>query len=277
MKGYKAMKEKEEELAISAESAQAGEGIDAENAAVSASQSGEKEHLAAEGERSKDAEFDELIENEYKEQFSKKVQKIISKRLREVKNLKEEKDKNTLLVETLLKKFGIEDGDTEKLMKMIDEGMSKTNPEDGKKVELIRRLVEENRVLKKRREEESRDMEVKSRAGELKRQAEETKKLYPEFSLEKEIKNPEFVRLLKVGVKVKDAYEVVNIDTIIDRNSKNAEKKVVDSIRVKANRPVENGSEGNSGILLSGNASKLTKKQRADLAKRAAKGEKISF
>ena len=71
--------------------------------------------------------------------------------------------------------------------------------------------------------------------------------------------------------------KVVNIDSIIEKNSKNAEKKVVDSIRVKGNRPVENGSEGNSGILLSGNASKLTKKQRADLAKRAAKGEKISF
>ena len=59
--------------------------------------------------------------------------------------------------------------------------------------------------------------------------------------------------------------------------AKNAEKKVVDSIRVKANRPTENGSEGGSGILLSGNASKLTKKERADLARRAAKGERITF
>lgn len=271
------MKNKEKELAISAESAQAGEGIDAENATVSASHTGEKEHLAAGGECDKDAEFEALIENEYKEQFSKKVQKIISKRLREVKILKEEKDKNALFVESLLEKFKIEDGDTGKLMKMIDERMAGVNPSDEKKVELIRKLVEENRNLKKRREEEMRGMEVKSRADELKRQAEETKKLYPEFSLEKEIKNPEFVRLLKVGVNVKDAYEVVNIDSIIDRNSKNAEKKVVDSIRAKSHRPVENGSEGNSGILLSGNASKLTKKQRADLAKRAAKGEKISF
>lgn len=271
------MTDKEKRLTISSESAQAGESIDAGNAAVSASQTGEKESLAAEGSRDKDAEFEALIENEYKEQFSKKVQKIISKRLREVKNMKEAKDKNTLFVESLLEKFGIEDGDTEKLQKMIDENMSVGKNPDGRKVELIRKLVEENRNLKKRSEEEMRGMEVKTRADELKRQAEETKKLYPEFSLEKEIKNPEFVRLLKVGVKVKDAYEVVNIDSIIDKNSKNAEKRVVDSIRVKANRPVENGSEGSSGILLSGNASKLTKKQRADLAKRAAKGEKISF
>ncbi len=225
------------------QSAQAGDSIDAEtNATVSASQRGE-ESLDAEGKRDKDARFEALIENEYKEQFTKKVQKIISKRLKEVKSVKEEKDTIT----------------------------------EEKKVELIKRLVMENRALKQRFDEEKRTTEMKTRAGELKKQVEETKEVYPDFDFEEELKKPEFTRLIKAGVRVKDAYEVVNIDTIIDRNSKDAEKKVVDSIRAKANRPAENGSEGGSGILLSGNASKLTKKQRADLAKRAAKGEKISF
>lgn len=223
--------------------AQAGDSIDAEKVAVSEPQTGEKESLDAEGKRDKDSQFDALIENEFKEQFSKKVQKIISKRLKEVKSVKEEKDTLT----------------------------------EEKKAELIRRLVMENRELKKRFEEEKHDAEIKTRAGELKKQAEKTKEVYPDFDFEKEIRNPEFARLLKAGVKVKDAYEVINIDSILDRNSKDAEKKVVDSIRAKANRPTENGSEGGSGILLSGNASKLTKKERADLAKRAAKGEKISF
>lgn len=225
------------------QSAQAGDSIDAENVTVSTSQTGENESLDAEGKRDKDAEFEALIENEYKEQFTKKVQKIISKRFKEVKSVKEEKDTIT----------------------------------EEKKIELIKRLVMENRALKERFEEEKRSTEMKSRAGELKKQVEETKEVYPDFDFEEELKKPEFTRLIKAGVRVKDAYEVVNIDTIIDRNSKNAEKKVVDSIRAKANRPAENGSEGGSGILLSGNASKLTKKQRADLAKRAAKGEKISF
>ena len=222
--------------------AQAGDSIDAENVTVSTSQTGE-ESLDAEGKRDKDAEFDALIKNEYKEQFTKKVQKIISKRFKEVNSVKNEKDTLT----------------------------------EEKKVELIKRLIVENRALKKRFEEEKRTAEVKNRADEIRNQVEETKKAYPDFDFENEIKNPEFARLLKAGVKVKDAYEVINIDSILDRNSKDAEKKVVDSIRAKSNRPAENGGEGGSGILLSGNASKLTKKQRADLAKRAAKGEKISF
>ena len=224
-------------------SAQAGDSIDAENVAISTPQTGEEKSLDAEVKRDKDAEFEALIKNEFKEQFAKKVQKIISKRLREVKSVKDEKDTLT----------------------------------EEKKTELIKRLIWENRQLKAHFEEEKKNAEVKSRTDELRAQAEETKAAYPDFDFEAEIKNPEFARLLKAGVKVKDAYEVINIDAILDRSSKDAEKKVVDSIRANASRPIENGSEGGSGILLSGNASKLTRKERADLAKRAAKGEKISF
>ena len=205
-------------------------------------QTGGEERLDAGDTRDKDAEFQMLIENEYKKQFSDKVQKIISKRLREVKNLKEENVKNA-----------------------------------ENKDEILRRLALENRLLKKRSEDEFQLMKLRSEAQKMREQAAETKEVYPDFDFEKEIKNPEFMRLLRLGVDVKNAYEVANIDAILEKNTQAAEKKVVDSIRLKGNRPVENGSEGASGILLSGNASKLSRKERAELAKRAAKGERISF
>ncbi len=241
------MKKNEKKVIPSAESAQAEDNINAENKAeISTPHSGDEKSFAAESTRDKDAEFDALIKNEYKEQFSKKVQKIISKRLREVKDLKEENmRKNTENIES--------------------------------KEEILRRLTLENNFLKKRREDELQLMKLRSEAQKLREQAEETRSIYPEFDFKKEIKNPEFARLLKLGVGVKTAYEVANIDTILENNTKNAEKKVVDSIRLKGNRPVENGSEGAAGILLSGNASKLSRKERAELAKRAAKGERISL
>ena len=76
---------------------------------------------------------------------------------------------------------------------------------------------------------------------------------------------------------MKNAYEVANIDTILDSNSKKTEKNILDSIKSKSNRPVENGSDLTGGILLANGISKLTKKQRAELAKRASRGEKIEF
>ena len=273
------MKEKEKMLTLAGKSARNGNGIDAENnAAVSEPRPGEENGFDAGNRRDKDAEFEALIEGEYKEQFSRKVQKIISKRIKEVKNVKENTDRNNEILQSLMRKFNIEDGDTEKLERMIDENMTQqTKPAAGREEEILRRLIAENTFLKRRREEDMLNVQRQNKAQELRTQAEETKNVYPEFNFEEEIKNPEFLRLLKVGVSVKNAYEVANIDTILDKNSKTAEKKVVDSIRSKGGRPVENGSESTSGILLSGSASKLTKKQRADLAKRAAKGERISF
>ena len=237
------MKKNDKKDIISAESAQAEDNIKTENPAeVSQPQSGGEKSFDA-GSRDKEAEFDALIENEYKEQFSKKVQKIIRKRLREVKGLKEE-------------------------------NMSR-NADN--KEEILRRLVMENSLLKKRREDEAQMMKLRNDAQKMRDQAEETKDVYPEFDFKKEMQNPEFVRLLKLGVNVRNAYEVVNIDSILENTTKAVERKIVDSIRLKGNRPVENGSEGSSGILLSGNASKLSKKERAELAKRAAKGERISL
>ena len=146
-----------------------------------------------------------------------------------------------------------------------------------KTARVIERLLAENSYLKKEQTRRAHDTGVNSLVTEWKQQAEETKKVYSDFDLKKELENPEFCRLLKLGVGMKTAYEVLNIDSILDKNSKNAEKMVVDSIRLKGNRPVENGSEDAGGIILSSNVSKLNKKQRAELAKRAAKGERISF
>lgn len=273
------MKKSKKELTTLKKSAQKGFSIDAEKeAAVSTPQTGEEESLAAGGTRDKDAEFSALIENEYKEQFSQKVQKILKGRLREVKAMKETSDKNAQLIASLMEKMGITDGDTDKLGKMIDERISvEKDSEKEKKDAVLKRLIAENALLKRGRDEDKRKMEVESRVNLLNEQAEEAKSAYEDFDLKKALENPEFIRLIKAGVSVKTAHEVVNLSAILDSNAKNAEKKVVSAIRAKSVRPVENGSDLSGGILISGNVSRLTKKQRAELAKRAAKGEKIEF
>lgn len=269
------MKKKIEELTISAATAVPTDGIDAEKeAALSAPQTGEGSFDA---ESEKEAEFEKLISGEYKKAFGKKVSKIISRRLKEVKEMREENEKNAQIIKMLMEKYDITDRDTQKLERMIKSDMNTTNSFQEKNAELIRRLIAENTYLKKNREEQLRKIRERSFAQKLREQVEETKKIYRDFDLEKELKNPEFARLLRVGVSVKNAYEVTNIDKIMDKNTKEAEKHVVNSIRAKGARPVENGSSPTSGVILSSDISKLTKKQRAELAKRAAKGEMIEF
>ncbi|MBQ6937122.1 MAG: hypothetical protein IJN36_01255, partial [Clostridia bacterium] len=176
-----------------------------------------------------------------------------------------------------MEKYDIADADTQKLERMIKTDMNKTDNLNQRNTELIKRLIAENTYLKRNREAEIRAMRERAQAQKLRAQVEETKKTYNDFDLEKEIKNPEFARLLSVGVSVKNAYEVTNIDKILDKKGRDAQREVVNSIRAKGVRPVENGSSPTSGVILSSDISKLTKKQRAELAKRAAKGEMIEF
>ena len=273
------MKEKETTLAISAESAQSGDSKEAETKAeVSTLPTGEKHNLAAGGTRNKEVEFDALIKGEYKQQFSDVVQKIISKRIKEVKELKETAEKNARFIEALMQKMGIEDNDLQKLERKVDEDLNKNNSEkDIRTAEILGRLVEENAYLKREGTRRMQDMKIRDIVNKWKSQESEIKKTYSDFELKNELENPEFCRLIRMGVDMKTAYEVVNIESILEKNSKDAEKMVVDAIRFKGKRPVENGSEATSGLILSSNVSKLTKKQRAELAQRAAKGERISF
>ena len=269
------MKKKIEELTISAATAVPTDGIDAEKeAALSKPHTGE-EGFDAESE--KEAEFEKLISGKYKKEFGKKVSKIISRRLKEVKEMREENEKNAQIVKMLMEKYDIADADTQKLERMIKTDMNKTDNLNQRNTELIKRLIAENTYLKRNREAEIRAMRERAQAQKLRAQVEETKKTYNDFDLEKEIKNPEFARLLSVGVSVKNAYEVTNIDKILDKKGRDAQREVVNSIRAKGVRPVENGSSPTSGVILSSDISKLTKKQRAELAKRAAKGEMIEF
>lgn len=237
------MKEKEK-LTIPKQSAQQREGIDAvKNAETGNLQPGDnKESFDAESEKEKNAEFEKLINGEFKNQFAQRVHKIIDRRFKEVKKLKETLEKNETKYENIIK-----------------------------------RLIAENVYLKKMRENGEKDEKARERAQKLRAEVEETKKEYSDFDFKEQLKNPEFARLIKVGVSVKHAYEVANMDALLEKNAKNAEKKIVDSIRSKGVRPVENGSRSTSGMVLDSNISKLTKKDRKEIAKRAARGERISF
>ena len=56
-----------------------------------------------------------------------------------------------------------------------------------------------------------------------------------------------------------------------------AEKRVVENVRAKGARPAENGVAAQSGFVVKDDVSKLSRKERAEIARRAMRGETISF
>ena len=52
----------------------------------------------------------------------------------------------------------------------------------------------------------------------LQKEIAEAVSIYPDFNFEKELENEEFKRLLGIGVTVKNAYEVIHIDEVIQND-----------------------------------------------------------
>lgn len=104
---------------------------------------------------------------------------------------------------------------------------------------------------------------------------------YPDFRLEVEVRNPHFLSLLRAGISFEDAYKVIHIDEIVAEamrsSAADAERAVVDNVRAKGSRPRENGTAAQSAFTVKGDVSRLTKKQRAEIARRSMRNETVRF
>jgi hypothetical protein len=108
---------------------------------------------------------------------------------------------------------------------------------------------------------------------------------YSSFSLADAERDERFISLATVGIDsgafgIEDAYKLSNFDSIIaserELTRRETEEKVLQSAAIRRMRPDENGIRASRGYG-SFDASKLSRGERAEIARRAAKGEKISF
>ena len=103
------------------------------------------------------------------------------------------------------------------------------------------------------------------------------KEKYPDYSLEKEMKNPVFFKMLSLDISQEQAYVATHFDSILNDEMNRAACLYSDNLRARGVRPYENGVLGSGGVAMKSGVSTLSRGQRADIAKRALNGEKISF
>lgn len=113
------------------------------------------------------------------------------------------------------------------------------------------------------------------------RQAQEVQGLYPEFDLQEAMGSEDFKSMLRAGVPMKTAYEVIHMDDIkvavARAAAKDAETRLTANIQAKGARPAEGGASGQVGASAKVDPSKMSGKEIMELAARAARGENISF
>jgi hypothetical protein len=256
----------------------AAEGVSEGNGIVTTSDSKE----------AKMAKFKEMVEGEFKDEYTSMFQDSFNRRFKDVKGLENSLSAQKPIIDMLMERHGITDGDMAKLQTAVEEDTQyweNRAEEEGLTVEqskMMDKLKRENEELNKMQERQRNEMRAKAQLAQWARDGEAVKKAYPSFDFGVEAKNPHFLGLLGKGLSVMDAYKLVHNDEIIEAEKRAAAQatgaQMEARIKSKASRPSENGmSSQSAAIVKKDTVSSLNKKDRAAIAKEVLRGGRITF
>lgn len=233
----------------------------------------------------KNKAYKDLIYGEYKDQHRAEMQRVIDKRFKETKTLEESLAKSQPIIDGLMARYGVKDLD--ELTKAIDEDdryWEDAADANGMTVEQFKRfqkLEAQNKALLAEQQAREGKEKAEQQVQQWMQEADEMKQMYPSFDLQAEVQNDQFARLLEKGIPMLHAYRLIHMDEILTdmatASAVNAEQKVAANIRARGQRPTENGTSTASAVIYKTDVNKLTKKDRANVAERVARGERISF
>lgn len=229
--------------------------------------------------------YDELINGEYKEFYTKDTQNLINRRFKETKDLEKQVADAKPILDMLMQRYGSKDmaslqtaieGDSAYWQEAADEaGMSVSQFME------FQKLQRENRALLQQQEAFLNQQRVDQQLLHWSQEAEALKQLFPNFDLEAESQNPDFIHMLQSGTPMEHAYKVLHLDEILnnERNvtAANTEKQVMDNIRARGQRPQEAGLNSNNAITYKTDVNAMSDKEILEIARRANRGDVIQL
>jgi hypothetical protein len=236
---------------------------------------------------SREEEFAKIRKGEYKDLFDAEVQNTVQKRLKSTKDTVQKYEALTPTLELLAKKYGVDAADIEALNRAIEDDDSYFEEEalekgiSVKQLKEIRKMERENAELRRemqaRQNQENANREYARWIG----QAEEAKKFYPNIDLRAEMQSEQFRNLLRSGVNVRAAYEVMHRDeifpAIMRHAAKEAEQKVTNKVIANGARPTENGMSSQSASIVKDDVSQLSNADIDEVIRQVKAGKKITF
>jgi len=231
--------------------------------------------------------FLEMVNGDFKDIYTQETQRLLNDRFKSVKATEAERDELKAIVNKLYEHYGIIDDDLKVLGERIDSDdayLAEAAEKAGMTKEAYREYIQAKRKSKALETAEANRVGNEAAQAQVRqwlREGSELKEKYPEFDFDTEWKNPSFKSMLRAGTPVEHAYLVLHLADIMASAKQSTaietEKKVVDNLRAKGSRPAENGASSTSAVITKDDVHKLTKKDRADVAARALRGERISF
>lgn len=231
--------------------------------------------------------FDALIDGEYKDIYAEKFQAAFNRRFKETKGLEDSLNAQKPIMDMLMQRYGISDGNVSKLQAAIEDDNAywgEAADEAGMSVEQykqMQKLERENAQLKQMQTRQEGERHANEQLSRWYKEAEQAKQLYPAFDMKTEAANRDFLGLLRAGVNVKQAYELMHMEEIKAAAAKTAAQtagqQMAARIQSKAERPAENGTSSQSAVIVKNDVHNLTRAERAEIARRVQRGENIRF
>lgn len=228
--------------------------------------------------------FREMVNGEFKDVFTEETQRIINRRFSDTRTLESQVQAQQPVIDMLMQRYNIADGDMKKLAAALENDSaywSEAAENAGMSVEQYKefqRMKRENEAF--RRAQQGREY-AQQQSQQWFQEAQAVKEKFPNFDLTTELNNPRFRSMLQSGTPVEHAYKVLHFDELmsdaVQVTAASTEKRVVDNIRAKGTRPAENGTTAQSAFTIKDDVSKLSKKDRAEIARQSMRGAKIVF
>ena len=222
---------------------------------------------------------------ENKDLDNERFQQVFDRRFKEVKGIESELASQKPIIDKLMARYGVDDvAKLDKALTEDSEYWEKVAEERGMTVEqfhAMQKLEQENAEFKRERQRQIGQQQFQQQIDNWYREADKVKELYPSFDFKTEAQNPEFLKLLRNGNSVEHAYKVLHFDELTQNAARvaaqTADAQAQARIKSKASRPSENGTSSKSAVIVKNDVANLSRAERAEIARRVARGDKISF
>ena len=222
-------------------------------------------------------------------EYNKQMQAVVQSRLRSAKGAEETLGKLAPALELLARQHGQDPAkiDYDALAKSIsdDEHYYEDKAlEMGVSVETAMKIDQQERDTAREQRQQEQTLEqqkFQQHIVKLEQQAEAMKKVFPNFDLRTELRNPAFARMTSpnVGISVEDAYYAVHRNEIqtaaMQVTAQKTAQKISNAIASGSRRPNENGTSGQAPSVTTFDYRSMSPEQRKVLKDRIRSGEKI--
>lgn len=254
----------------------------------------EPEHKPADPAEKRRA-FGQLMQGEYAAEFEEAMQRAAQVAAQNIQNNPQVK----ALMDALGEAYGVDTSSPDSLAALTDavkNGKVKNDAyyetlaaEKGISVKTAREMDRMEGELQRANAEKQRAEQMRAAAEHQQRvaavqaqwqaEAEKLQQKYPSFALDEVLNNPAVADMIRRGIGLEAAYRAAYFDQLMENQTaltaKQVEQGVAARIQQRGQRPTENGVRPGGAAETKVDVEHMTRAQRAELARRARRGERI--